>query len=259
MKVLGIPILTDNYCWLVIHNAQCLIIDPGEPAPVINRINQLGLAPKAILITHHHWDHTDGIKAIKNRFPDLEVIAAANEPVPDATKTYAHKDSFSISGFPDIELIASPGHTKHHCLFAIEHHLFTGDTLFSGGCGRAMESDPETLWQSLQTIKKLPKHTLLYCGHEYTESNLIFAHHVLKNNTDIRRALQQIMLMRQQQIPSLPTTLANELQINIFLMCDNPNIWPKIQSKTPITNATACFRYLRNWKNNFFSGNIAKL
>ena len=254
----GIPILSDNYSWLIIHDQACLIIDPGEAAPILSTIQALQLTPKAILITHHHWDHTDGIDQVISQYPDIPVIAAEHEPVTAATQFYPDKHIIQITNFPDVQLHLAPGHTKHHCLFALCDNLFTGDTLFAGGCGRAFESEPETLWQSLLMIKQFPENTKIYAGHEYTYDNLVFAHHVLKNNPSINEALTHAAKRRQLNIPTLPSTLAHELKTNIFLMCDNPAIWPEINSNQPINDAATCFKFLRNWKNNFFSGKIAQ-
>ena len=257
MQVIGLPILKDNYCWLLVSESNCLIIDPGESAPVIHALVSRKLNPAAIITTHHHWDHTDGIPDLLARYPKIPVIGSADEPISLMTNALCDKDSVDIPGFPTITAHTTPGHTKHHCIVSIGDCLFTGDTLFSGGCGRSFECEPEVLWNSLKKILDMQINYKIYPGHEYTLENLAFAHHVLPMDSTIKKAYDLTKILRQNNIPSVPSTLNRERRINIFLLSKNRQIWPKIKANQPINDAQTCFKVLRNWKNDFFSGNIA--
>ncbi len=256
IKVTGIPILKDNYCWIITHKQDCLIVDPGDSQPVIDHIKQMQLKPQAILATHHHWDHTDGIGEILQIWPECQVIATQHEPVPHKTTSVTENAVITLGHFPPIHVYIKPGHTKYHALFHIENALFTGDTLFIAGCGRAFECSPHKLWQSVSWLSHLTKELLIYCGHEYTVENLAFATHVLPNDQNIKQAYTLALKMRSLNIPTVPQTIGEQYRNNIFLRCHEPEIWQACKSAQPIDNAEDCFVFLRNWKNSFFSGKI---
>lgn len=211
-----VPILDDNYCY-ILEGAQnqCLIVDPGEANPVKLYINKNRLKPLAILNTHHHGDHTGG-----NLDFGLPVIAPEAEKIkiPGFSKGVSDAEIISLGGI-DLRVIETPGHTKGHVVFYCEAAgaLFSGDTLFSMGCGRLFEGTAQDMYDSLQKIKNLPPDTKIYCGHEYTASNARFAAHIEPDNQDIAARMADIKKQRDKKEPTIPVTLEMELKTNPFL------------------------------------------
>lgn len=221
-----IPALQDNYIYVVENDEkEAFIVDPGEAEPVLDFLQKHHLTPKVILLTHHHWDHVSGIKEIKNAYPDLWLYAPGGDTkrlplAPDVE--LKDQDVFTILGFK-MQAIHVPGHTHHHlCLyFQNENLLFSGDTLFSIGCGRVFEGTMAQMHHSLQSLKALPDDTHIYCGHEYTLANIEFALSVAGNNADLRAKLEEklkeVQTLRDAGKPTLPNLLGEEKHLNPFL------------------------------------------
>ncbi len=248
-----IPALKDNYIWLLAHRdtAQALVVDPGDAAPVLAYLQAQELTLTAILITHHHADHTGGIAALKAHY-DVPVYASIDSQHPLVTHKLAHGDALHL---PLLDLtfqtIAIPGHTLDHMAFYSQPIVFTGDTLFSAGCGRLFEGKPAQMFDSLQRLCELPDDTKLYCGHEYTLSNLAFAKQVEPNNQAVVDHQHYVDALRAEGRASLPSTLALEKQINPFLRAKVPTV---IQAASqyagkPLSEAWQVFAALREWKN----------
>ncbi|WP_205472640.1 hydroxyacylglutathione hydrolase [Agarivorans sp. Alg241-V36] len=256
MQIIHIPAFNDNYIWLIkeANSNDCVVVDPGDAAPVEQRLKDIGGQLSAILITHHHADHIGGVERLLASYPQARVYAPKN-----AKYSFEHQvvDEASIitpeglnSPFSVIEV---PGHTLDHIAYLSEGHLFIGDTLFSAGCGRLFEGSAEQMHQSLSKIKKLSPETLVYAAHEYTQANLQFALAAEPDNVELHRYQQQVSKLRQMGLPSLPTSLNQQLAINPFLRCDNANIKAAVELEElqPLNNEIAVFAGLRSWKDRY--------
>ncbi len=253
LSVEPIKAFTDNYIWLVSTNEGSIVIDPGESKSIQKLIDNKTIDLKGILITHHHYDHTNGLSELvkKNK---LEVYGPVNN-IEGINHRLKDKDKISIIGI-DFDVISIPGHTLDHIGFysanANNPILFCGDTLFAGGCGRIFEGTYEQMFHALKKITKLPTNTNIYCGHEYTLSNLKFALEADDTNKELIEEFKKVENKINSNIPSLPTTLDKELKVNPFLRCDNINIQNKILEKFKVSNSELeVFTALRKWKDNF--------
>jgi hydroxyacylglutathione hydrolase len=215
-----IPALEDNYIYLIRWENRCLLVDPGEAKPVLEILERENLQLDSILITHHHADHIGGVKELKER-GDCRVIAPEDERLPWDTETVSEGDSVQVGPF-HFEVIFVPGHTMTHISFyePQEQWLFSGDSLFAGGCGRLFEGTPEVMFDSMGKLALLPDETELYCGHEYTLSNLRFARHFAADNSAIQERFLEVQKLREAGVPSIPSRLGEEKRTNPFLLCD---------------------------------------
>ncbi|APC10481.1 hydroxyacylglutathione hydrolase [Providencia rettgeri] len=250
MELIRVPALNDNYIWVLADNQQCIIVDPAEAEPVLEIITAQHLTPVAILLTHHHNDHTGGVKGILNKFTSLPVFGPKETENKGATELVEEGDTVIINQFK-FQVIALSGHTLGHIGFYQAPYLFCGDTLFSAGCGRIFEGTPEQMWQSIQKIAALPDETLICCAHEYTLSNLKFAHHIWPENEAITQYLQKITQMRDKHQATVPTLLKDEKKINIFLQCDNQQLQKKLEINMQNPPLRAVFTLLRQLKDQF--------
>ena len=253
VKIESIEAFTDNYIWLVTTNEGSIVIDPGESSNVINHLEDNQLDLKAILVTHHHFDHTGGIEEIISHCP-VDVFGPFNN-IQTIRKKLKGGDRLNVIGI-EFEIIEIPGHTLDHIAFYSENNgrpiLFCGDTLFAAGCGRVFEGTYEQMFESLIKLKNLPTNTNIYCGHEYTLSNLRFAKEVEPFNKDILSRYNKVLKLREKGTPSVPSTLSTELKTNPFLRCDNKEVQENISSKFKITKENKeIFKALRSWKDNF--------
>lgn len=236
-----IPILQDNYVWLL-ESAQLqgIIVDPGAAKSVITYLTLHKIKPVAILLTHHHHDHIDGVLELQQRYPNIIVYGPREISLPISHVT--DQDILSIAGW-HFQVIAVPGHTLGHVAYYCAPYLFCGDTLFSAGCGRIFEGTPAQMFNSLNKLKALPDDTLVCPAHEYTLSNLKFAHKMVADDNAIKAALDKV----KKQERTLPTTIAKEKQINLFLRC-NEQI---LQHRFNIDNDEQLFTFFRQKKDNF--------
>lgn len=219
-----IPALSDNYIYLIQEGNQAIVIDPTEAKPLMEVLYKDNLILTHILNTHHHYDHVGGNESIKSA-THCCIIGPDDRRIP-ALDTPAHEgENFSI-GTLTFQVISVPGHTTSHIAFFVREKkwLFSGDTLFSGGCGRLFEGTPEQMLTSLRKLMQLPKETLLFCGHEYTLKNLQFAATIEPNNVDIQHRLDRVKAQRQRQEPTVPTTLEIEFKTNPFLRVDQADL-----------------------------------
>ena len=253
LSVKPIKEFTDNYIWLVSTNEGSIVIDPGESKNIQKLIDNKTIDLKGILITHHHYDHTNGLSELVKK-NELEVYGPVNN-IDGINHRLNDKDKISIIGI-DFNVMSIPGHTLDHIGFysanANNPILFCGDTLFAGGCGRIFEGTYEQMFNALKKITKLPINTNIYCGHEYTLSNLKFALEADDTNKELIEEFKKVENKINSNIPSLPTTLDKELKVNPFLRCDNINIQNKIIEKFNVSNnELEVFTALRKWKDNF--------
>lgn len=253
MRIEAIATLKDNYVWVMIDNHSAIIVDPGEAAPVIAFLKQHQLSLLAILITHHHWDHTNGITEMLREFP-APVYGPANENIAEMTNPLQENITFHIQGFPeDITVLNIPGHTSGHIAYHVKNALFCGDTLFAAGCGRLFEGTAAQMAASLQKMTSLHDDTQIYCAHEYTLNNLRFAQTVEPDNQQIAKRIQRVTEMRNNNLPSLPSTLSEEKATNPFLRCDSAALKASVEKHAGVSldNEVAVFTALRKWKDTF--------
>ncbi|PHS71464.1 MAG: hydroxyacylglutathione hydrolase [Methylophaga sp.] len=255
LNIQAVPAFNDNYIWLIQspNSQHTIIVDPGEAKPVIRRLSEQHLKPVAILITHQCHDHVDGINTLIERY-DIPVYGPDKENIPCLTHPLVATKRLTINDhFTPIEVIDTPGHTAGHIVFYLDNVLFSGDTLFGAGCGRIHNGTAEQLFYSLQQLADLPPQTKIYCAHEYTEANLVFAQTVEPNNIDIQQRIKDTLILRQRNLPSIPSTLTLELATNPFLRCDQKEVIQAVQSFSGRTLITAVevFTELRKWKDQF--------
>ena len=240
---------SDNYIWLLETNEEVSVVDPGDAKPVLDYLRKTKKNLKDILITHHHFDHTAGV-------PELENIISGS--------IYGPKDSYELikeevtqgdtlsSLGVRFEIIEVPGHTLDHIAFYSEEYniLFCGDTLFAGGCGRVFEGTFDQMFESLNKLKQLPDSTQIYCGHEYTKSNLLFSVEVEPENNDLIMRNTKIDNLLLENGSSLPSTIELEKKTNPFLRCDvlsdNIKLIQKFGFNSP--SEKEIFKYIREWK-----------
>ncbi|MCL2824047.1 MAG: hydroxyacylglutathione hydrolase [Polyangiaceae bacterium] len=256
MKIEIIPCLADNYAYIAIDEctAGAVILDPSDGPPVLDRINEIGVKPSAILCTHHHSDHVGGVSEIARAFPGIEVWAHSHamERIPGANRSVAHGDKVAVRG---LELCALyvPGHTMGDVAWRMGDYVFTGDTLFAGGCGRVFEGTSAMMYDSIRShIASLPVSTKIYCGHQYTVSNLRFAEHVEPSNKLIGERRAQVEAeLADEKIPE-PSTIETELLTNPFLRCDHPEVVQFAVRRGAIgPDPASVFASIREAKNQF--------
>ncbi|MDH5723212.1 MAG: hydroxyacylglutathione hydrolase [Alphaproteobacteria bacterium] len=233
LQIEMVPILEDNYCYLLrSEDGKCAVLDPGEAPPVIDALEKLGWTPDYILNTHHHWDHVNGNKGIKDKYGSQIFV-----PEGDAHKIkhYDHilreADIFEL-GNEKAKIIATPGHTMGAICYYFEKSkaLFTGDTLFAMGCGRLFEGSAEDMFGSLQKIFALPDDVKVYCGHEYTLGNAQFCSTYAPENIHIQKRLKDVIGLRKENKKTIPSTLSLEKKTNIFLMAKTVEEFAGIRS-----------------------------
>ncbi|HVR81397.1 MAG TPA: hydroxyacylglutathione hydrolase [Luteimonas sp.] len=257
MRLLPLPAFADNYIWtLSADDGRAVIVDPGEAAPVLAAAAN-GLRPVAILLTHHHHDHIGGTGALLARWPELPVFAPQDDRIEISCTRVRDGDRVEVDGWR-FETLAVPGHTVSHVAFFSDNvggHgvLFCGDTLFSLGCGRLFEGTPAQMLASLERLAALPAAMKVCCGHEYTLANAAFARVVDPDNPALRRRTQDATAMRQNGLPSLPSTLAEEIAANPFLRVDTAAIHESIAVRLghEPQDRIETFAELRRWKDGF--------
>ncbi len=253
--VIPIKILHDNYVWVMINknNKHSFIVDPGEAVPVLDFIKKNGLTPDAILITHHHHDHTGGVADILLNY-DIPVYAHSTNKLSTVTNHVKEGDQIRLEKMNCIlDILFIPGHTLDHIAYYIDNILFCGDTLFSGGCGRVFEGSYEQIFSSLEKIAALPDDTKIYCTHEYTLENLIFAQTIDPDNLFLQEYLKLVQSKTNEKNCTLPSTLKVEKKINPFLRCNNGKFVEQLSKHKNIVfkNGGDVFKYIRELKNDF--------
>ena len=252
MNILPLPAFTDNYIWLIEENGKATVVDPGDADVVDNYLKEENLKLENILITHHHFDHTGGVQKLKESYK-CDVYGPHDSPFNGVDIKLKENDEISIhdSSFKVIEI---PGHTLDHIAYHSKEQniLFCGDTLFSGGCGRIFEGTPNQMYESLSKLSVLDASTKIYCGHEYTQSNLDFAVKVEPSNGNLVEYKSKIDKKRLNNEISLPTNLGLEKDINPFLRSHVLEIKESIKEFSKINNPTdfETFTSVRSLKDN---------
>ena len=223
LKVYTIPALQDNYVYVLKNETHIAVVDPSEAAPVIKFLQAREWALDFIFNTHHHFDHTGGNRGLKKIW-SCEVVGFKGDShrIPEVDKMLQDGEVFSF-GKTLLEVIFIPGHTLGHIAFYLpwEKYLFCGDTLFGMGCGRLFEGSFKQMHSSLGKLKQLPKETLIYCGHEYTEANGNFALSVDPGNPLLKKRMEKIRLLRENFQPTIPFTMQEELDTNPFMRAES--------------------------------------
>lgn len=216
LAITPIPALKDNYIWAICQGKDLIIVDPAESSPVLDFIAKNSLNLTAILLTHNHADHTDGVPDLVKQYPTITVYGP--QEVSQFTSHIVHaEDRLSLFGY-DVRVIESAGHTSGHISYLFGNdYLFCGDALFSGGCGRVFTGDYQAQFEALQRFKALPNFVEVFPAHEYTLSNLAFAETVLPPSCAFFEYQELAALRRQQNRPTLPTTIGRERVINPFM------------------------------------------
>lgn len=267
MRIHGIHAFQDNYIWALQPSTTpaqhantgkavrqpCVVVDPGAAAPVLAYLAEHHLTLSAILITHHHHDHTGGIAELLRHFP-CPVYGPANSRTKEISQPLHDLDQFTVPGIElPMMVYTCPGHTLDHIAFYSAPYLFCGDTIFAGGCGRMFEGTPEQFYASLQRLAELPADTQVFCAHEYTASNLTFAAAVEPNNLAIQQRQAVVAQLRANKQPTVPSEMASEHATNPFLRAHLPSVKASAESHCgqPLNSATEVFATLREWKNQF--------
>ncbi|MBS0508987.1 MAG: hydroxyacylglutathione hydrolase [Proteobacteria bacterium] len=257
MNLLPLPAFTDNYIWMLHDGRHAVVVDPGDAAPVLLALRDMGLSLQAILVTHHHGDHVGGVSALRDA-TGAAVYGPAGESMPEPLTRLRQGDSVSALGLR-FAVLDVPGHTAGHIAYYCANMdgaplLFCGDTLFSGGCGRLFEGTPAQMQASLDALAALPGDTRVCCAHEYTLSNLKFAQAVEPHNQALRDYASQCQALRQAGRPTLPSRMATERAINPFLRTREATVAQAARSFDAQVNphqAVAVLAALRQWKNEF--------
>jgi hydroxyacylglutathione hydrolase len=259
VTIVPIPAFTDNYIWAMYaaQNADArgpvVVVDPGDAAPVEKFLETNGFELAAILVTHHHGDHTGGIAALSKRWSP-RVIAPRYSEITGATERVGEGDEIDLTayGLPRFHVWHVPGHTLDHIAFVSDEILFCGDTMFAAGCGRLFEGTPAQMHESLSRLAALPPETRVYCTHEYTLANLAFATHVEPDNVAMAKRQFQVAEMRARNEPSLPTTIRDELETNPFLRAQSSSIRNELRMRgESLSDPADVFASLRRMKDSF--------
>jgi len=233
MKIKIIPCLQDNYSYLIIDkkNDIACVIDPSEADPIIKYLDNHKIKLKFILNTHHHYDHVGGNKKLKEKYgASIVGYKGDKERIPGIDILVNDQEAWMHENF-EAKVIHVPGHTLGHICFYFykEESIFTGDTLFSLGCGRIFEGTYSQMFDSLMKLKKLPQNTKIFCGHEYTKQNSNFCITHDKNNENLKAKINDIEVKIKSGLPTIPSTIKDELECNIFLRSNNIETFSKLR------------------------------
>lgn len=253
LEIIQLPVLNDNYIYLLHEpvSGETAVVDPAVAQPVLDVLKQKKWTLNYILNTHHHSDHVGANLELKQK-TNCQILASKTDQarIPGIDKALVHGGKIQL-GEQIATIIETPGHTLGHIVyhFADSHALFCGDTLFSMGCGRLFEGSAEQMWQSIQQLKKLPKETLVYCAHEYTQANGKFALSLEPDNLSLKQRIQQVDQLRAKNRPTIPSTMDQELATNPFLRENSP----QLQHSVNMTGQPAekIFKMIRELKDQF--------
>lgn len=254
-RIEAIPILSDNYVWVLHDGSHALVVDPGEDRPVDAWLRQRELVLTTILVTHHHADHIGGVPGLCERWPGVVVIAPEDPRVPMAHRRVGEGDRIDLKApASSFQVWAIPGHTLSHVAYVGEGLTFCGDTLFSVGCGRLFEGTPAQMLTSLQRLARLPGDTLVCCTHEYTQGNCAFAMHADPGNTALIDHAAWVDDRRRHHLGTLPSRIDRERAINPFLRTEETGVRHALHAQRGLASSASpeqAFAALRAWKDGF--------
>jgi hydroxyacylglutathione hydrolase len=259
VEIVPLSLLADNYGYLIIDpaNKRAAVVDCSEAGPVLAEVERRGLRLDAVLSTHHHFDHVGGNEELARAIPGIRVLGSRTDlnRVPALTEPLADGDEFGVIGTHG-RAIFIPAHTSGHLAYFFPNDgpsVFSGDTLFAAGCGRLFEGSPAQMMQSLGKLAALPDATQVWCGHEYTEKNLCFAHELEPTNVDISAKLDRVRAQRRAGKPTVPTTVEEEKRTNPFLRSESPELRSILQRRFPDLGAdsVAIFAKTRELKDQY--------
>jgi len=260
LNIRAIPAFNDNYIWCLISpdTQSAVLVDPGDEKPCIEFLQANQLTLTDIIVTHHHWDHTDGIKPLLSHFENkgqkINVYGPKDGKFKEIDIALSEGDDIFIKSLNlSLNIIEIPGHTLDHIAYYTDDFVFCGDTLFSGGCGRIFEGTPSQMLSSLEKLSALPDKTLVFCTHEYTLANLNFALKAEPNNQILQEYTQEIKALRNDHLATLPTSIGIEKAINPFLRSDQQTIAKQASEYCGKVCGSKLdtFTAIREWKNNF--------
>ena len=256
-RIHPIPAFQDNYIWAIVSadENEFAVVDPGDPAPVLEFAESHKLNLTHILVTHHHPDHTGGLARLTEKYKPT-IFGPRPSNIKGITNFVAEGDDIQLFG-ARFSVLEVPGHTLDHIAYFSDDTapptLFCGDTLFAAGCGRLFEGSPAMMFESLAKLTALASNTAVYCTHEYTMANLKFAAAADAHNPALKSRAVAEQAKRNQAQPTLPSSIGLELATNPFLRCDNDQIIKQLksQSSTALDSSVDVFAALRAWKDNF--------
>lgn len=255
MNLIPLPAFNDNYIWMLHDGQRALVVDPGDSHVVFEAIERLGVQLEAILVTHHHNDHTGGVAALRQA-TGAQVFGPLLEDVPEPLTRLQQADTIHPLGLA-LQVMDVPGHTSGHIAFYAEPAgqaplLFCGDTLFSAGSGRLFEGTPAQMLASLGKLAALPDATRVCSAHEYTASGLVFARVVEPDNQALISYQVRVQALREQNVPTLPSSIGLEKAVNPFLRTHLPGVIRAVQQfEASAQDPVSIFAALRTWKNQF--------
>ncbi len=252
LNISAIPALQDNYIWAIHDEKHAAVVDPGEAAPVLDFLHRKDLQLDAILCTHRHHDHVDGIAELRGVY-NVPVHGRSHPNNPHITHDLHEGDRLRLNT-PNIvfDIIEIPGHLDDHIAFIAPGILFCGDVMFGASCGRNFEGTLAQLHHSLQRLAALPDDTLVYCAHEYTAYTLPFALACEPDNPDIRQRIADTRRLRAENRPTVPFSIAIEKATNPYLRCTSPELIRTLQARgLTDTSELAVFTALKDWNAHF--------
>ncbi len=256
MNISPIPAFSDNYIWLLCDedSRRGFVVDPGDAQPVMAVLDDRGIDLAGILITHHHFDHTGGLAALRDKYHPV-VYGPHNPAIDGIDHRLGTGDTIEVLGL-EFEVLEVPGHTLDHIAYVHRGEspvVFCGDTLFAGGCGRLFEGTAPMMLKSLESLAALAPDTRVYCAHEYTLANLAFAQAVEPDNGPLAERVAEAEATRARGEPTVPSDIALELATNPFLRCNTPALKDSLrqQGKYPGDDSAELFAVVRGWKDNF--------
>jgi hydroxyacylglutathione hydrolase len=253
MQIHPVPAFEDNYLWVIEDGRHAAAVDPGDEQPVQAFLESRGLALSAILVTHHHGDHVGGVEWLAGRWK-CPVFGPAGERIDGLTQRLREGDRITVPGLElELAVLDVPGHTRGHIAYAGPGMVLCGDTLFACGCGRLFEGTPAQMQESLAKLARLPGETRVYCAHEYTMSNIRFALAVEPGNAKLLARSERDAAARAAGRPTLPCTIADELDTNPFLRWASPEVIASASRHAgrALAAPVEVFAAVREWKNGF--------